>query len=208
MLEAGADHLSILLEERGTQIMPSIRQDAWSHEEDEKLAEIILKSIRGGSTQLAGFAEAGELLARTPAACGFRWNATMRKQYEQELQDAKAARKAMKAKRTAQTVEQMADATPYEWKSHEKEAQIDQMIAFLNHLKEGQTGNQERDRLETLSLRNEQLEISNRELKKDYEALKENYASLLHILNLVDRARKQIPFDTSIHSEQKEATSV
>ena len=54
--------------------MPGSRQDAWTQDEDLILAEIVLRHIREGSTQLIAFEEVGKKLVRTPAACGFRWN--------------------------------------------------------------------------------------------------------------------------------------
>ena len=54
--------------------MTSSRQDAWTHDEDLLLAEIVLRHIREGGTQLAAFEEVGKKLTRTSAACGFRWN--------------------------------------------------------------------------------------------------------------------------------------
>lgn len=51
--------------------MTSSRQDAWTHDEDLLLAEIVLRHIREGGTQLAAFEEVGKKLTRTSAACGF-----------------------------------------------------------------------------------------------------------------------------------------
>ena len=61
--------------------MSTVRQDAWTNDEDLILAEVVLRHIREGSTQLAAFEEVAEKLNRTPAACGFRWNSTIRKKY-------------------------------------------------------------------------------------------------------------------------------
>ncbi|PNB46013.1 Prespore-specific transcriptional regulator RsfA, partial [Pseudomonas sp. GW456-E7] len=49
--------------------------------------------VREGSTQLNAFEEVGDKLNRTSAACGFRWNAVVRHQYEKALQLAKKQRK-------------------------------------------------------------------------------------------------------------------
>ena len=73
--------------------MQNNRQDAWTQEEDQLLGEIVLQYIEEGKTQLQAFSEAGEQLSRTPAACGFRWNATLRKQYEKDIQQAKKNRR-------------------------------------------------------------------------------------------------------------------
>ncbi|GGM20514.1 DNA-binding protein [Paraliobacillus quinghaiensis] len=73
--------------------MSAIRQDAWTNDEDILLAETVLRYIHDGKTQLEAFKEVGKRLARTPAACGFRWNASIRKQYQQEIDAAKKERK-------------------------------------------------------------------------------------------------------------------
>ncbi len=59
--------------------MTAVRQDAWSEEDDLILAEVTLRQIREGGTQLAAFEEVGERIGRTAAACGFRWNSFVRK---------------------------------------------------------------------------------------------------------------------------------
>ncbi|MBE3550255.1 MAG: Prespore specific transcriptional activator RsfA [Brockia lithotrophica] len=69
------------------------RQDAWSEGEDVLLAELVLKSIREGGTQLEAFREAAQRLGRTPAACGFRWNAVLRRRYAEDIRLAKMARR-------------------------------------------------------------------------------------------------------------------
>jgi prespore-specific regulator len=73
--------------------MMKTRQDAWTDENDLLLAETVLRHVREGSTQLNAFEEVGDKLNRTSAACGFRWNAVVRHQYEKALQLAKKQRK-------------------------------------------------------------------------------------------------------------------
>ena len=70
-----------------------VRQDAWTDEDDLLLAETVLRHVREGSTQLNAFEEVGDRLNRTSAACGFRWNAVVRHNYEKALQLAKKQRK-------------------------------------------------------------------------------------------------------------------
>ncbi|WP_210364366.1 RsfA family transcriptional regulator [Bacillus sp. REN3] len=70
-----------------------VRQDAWTEENDLLLAETVLRHVREGSTQLNAFEEVGDRLDRTSAACGFRWNAVVRHNYEKALQLAKKQRK-------------------------------------------------------------------------------------------------------------------
>jgi prespore-specific regulator len=72
--------------------MSAVRQDAWSDDDDLILAEMTLRHIREGGTQLSAFEEVGERIGRTSAACGFRWNSYVRKKYESAIQIAKAQR--------------------------------------------------------------------------------------------------------------------
>lgn len=76
--------------------MTKVRQDAWSHEDDLLLAETVLRHIREGSTQLDAFEEVGDKLNRTGAACGFRWNAIVRRKYDKAIELAKKQRKQLK----------------------------------------------------------------------------------------------------------------
>ncbi|MCL6517119.1 RsfA family transcriptional regulator [Alicyclobacillus sp.] len=70
------------------------RSDAWTPEDDERLAAIVLEHIRTGSTQLRAFDQAATELGRTAAACGYRWNGVLRKNLREEIEAAKQERKA------------------------------------------------------------------------------------------------------------------
>lgn len=83
--------LHILIERRNQ--MNKTRQDAWTKDEDILLAETVLRFIRNGETQLDAFKQIAEQLSRTSAACGFRWNATVRKQHVDAIKIAKETRK-------------------------------------------------------------------------------------------------------------------
>lgn len=74
--------------------MATTRQDAWTDDEDVLLADVVLRHIRDGGTQLSAFKEVGRSLSRTPAACGFRWNSYVRKKYKDQIEKAKEIRKA------------------------------------------------------------------------------------------------------------------
>ncbi|MFZ3576503.1 RsfA family transcriptional regulator [Virgibacillus sp. DJP39] len=73
--------------------MNRTRQDAWSSDEDVILADTVLQYIREGKTQLEAFKDVAKQLSRTSAACGFRWNATIRKNYQDVVNVAKEERK-------------------------------------------------------------------------------------------------------------------
>lgn len=69
------------------------RSDAWTPQDDEHLASLVLYHIRTGSTQLKAFEDAANQLGRTAAACGYRWNGVVRKTYQQQIEEAKQERK-------------------------------------------------------------------------------------------------------------------
>lgn len=73
------------------------RQDSWTKDEDLLLAETVIRYIREGKTQMKAFQEVANKLSRTPQACGFRWNANIRKQYNKAITLAKEERKNLKS---------------------------------------------------------------------------------------------------------------
>jgi prespore-specific regulator len=69
--------------------MSKTRQDSWNDQDDQILVRTVLLYIKEGKTQLLAFEDVGEQLHRTQAACGFRWNSFLRKQYNVEFLEAK-----------------------------------------------------------------------------------------------------------------------
>ena len=65
------------------------RKDSWTVEDDKTLADTVLTFIREGKTQLQAFEVTATTLGRTKQACGFRWNKTLRKQYDESLENLK-----------------------------------------------------------------------------------------------------------------------
>ncbi|WP_082233737.1 RsfA family transcriptional regulator [Halobacillus massiliensis] len=185
--------------------MPKVRQDAWSHEDDLLLAETVLRHIREGSTQLKAFDEVGDVLNRTSAACGFRWNAEIRQKYEQAVELAKKQRKEKKRKEAV--YEQPAAvkvsktekaASPVVQQSKEKpvpagELDMSQVIAFLENV-QADTSIQPKlnERVEELEEENIELKALNEKLQSQLQSLKEDYQAFI---SLMDRARKMTMFD-------------
>lgn len=77
----------------------SNRSDAWTREDDDKLADVVLSHIRTGSTQLKAFEEAATILGRTAAACGYRWNGVLRKDRRADIEQAKQERKSVQRRK-------------------------------------------------------------------------------------------------------------
>ncbi len=191
--------------------MSAIRQDAWSTEDDLILAEVTLRHIREGSTQLSAFEEVGERIGRTAAACGFRWNSAVRKKYDAAIQIAKAQRQKRHSIRKAS----VADVTTsghqelsgtYESESalkvmgaSEDQLSFDAIIRYLRQWKGTQAELNRQLRALERELRekeeenaklremNERLSQEVNSVQTDYRVVNDDYKALIQIM---DRARK------------------
>ncbi|MGG3450542.1 RsfA family transcriptional regulator [Domibacillus aminovorans] len=184
------------------------RQDAWSKEDDLLLAETVLRHVREGSTQLNAFEEVGDQLNRTSAACGFRWNAVVRQQYEKALDLAKKQRKQrnrlLKTEQkkekeelykipeltetvTAQSIRLHQDQTPLT---------IDEVISFLRSMDATYDIKKENDKLrsELEAVKNEKIVLEKKlcHLEKSALTMQEDYETMMKIMN---RARKLVVLD-------------
>jgi prespore-specific regulator len=189
--------------------MSAIRQDAWSDEDDLILAEVTLRHIREGSTQLSAFEEVGEKIGRTAAACGFRWNSFVRKKYEAAIQIAKAQRQkrtqmkkhvSVSMSSSAVASMEIAEHGTNRQESYTEEAlSIDAVIRFLRqwrhtyqdmnrHIKnlEKELHDKE-DELGRLRKENNKLNKQVNEVETDYQVVNDDYKALIQIM---DRARK------------------
>ncbi|QWU14956.1 prespore-specific regulator [Paenibacillus sophorae] len=187
--------------------MTAIRQDAWSEEDDLILAEVTLRHIREGSTQLAAFEEVGERIGRTSAACGFRWNSSVRKSYEEAISIAKGQRqkRSYLKKQTSSRGAQVAGFIigdgdeVYGSEGAENSLSIDAVIRFLRQWKGTyqEAGRQlkmlERDlrdkeeELSELRAENERLSKEVNTAQSDYRVVNDDYKALIQIM---DRARR------------------
>lgn len=179
-----------------------LRQDAWVKENDEVLAQAVIRHVKEGSTQLNAFEEAADLLNRTAAACGFRWNAVVRKQYDEALNEAKLARK--EKMRVIQSVKKR--TTPFYYSSDEGNGRqqpialsslsLDIVIAYLmrlqQHSEHGDSlkwrhiASSATEKIKQLEQQIEQLQKENKEIKHDYE----------QFVQIMNRARKLVAFDS------------
>ncbi|WP_413301485.1 RsfA family transcriptional regulator [Bacillus sp. 1P10SD] len=183
--------------------MSPTRQDAWSQDEDLLLAEVVLRHIREGGTQLQAFEEVGKQLSRTSAACGFRWNSYVRKQYKSGIELAKRQRKELKKQ-----------VIPVEGEITQEPAKTDTVqppfggeqrntITFsaVIHFLEGlhkkaedwvsyeEDRNHSLDKIKELEKKTFYLAAENERLSKNLRAIEEDYRSLIEIM---ERARKMV----------------
>lgn len=187
--------------------MVKVRQDAWLEENDVLLADTVLRHVREGSTQLSAFEEVGDALNRTAAACGFRWNAVVRREYEQELEAAKKERKqAMRMlgndfKRRGQQL-----YTPTQGNYEENKVAIplsaltmDTVIAYLVRLHHSGGGDIEslrwRQTAKAATENIEKLEQEIIKLKRENETIRSDYEQFVQIMN---RARRLVTLDDEV----------
>lgn len=184
--------------------MVANRQDAWTEDDDLLLAEVSLKHIREGSTQLLAFEEVGQKLNRTSAACGFRWNSLVRRKYEAAIQIAKAQRQQRSYQRKPKFPNEEVE---HEVVSHEdtycdNEDDVityDGIIKFLKKQKSSSTTlhknskkyekfvEEKNKEIEFLKKENSELKEKVKYIETDYRTVNEDYKSLIQIM---DRARK------------------
>ncbi|SDK52030.1 RsfA family transcriptional regulator [Sediminibacillus albus] len=203
--------------------MVKVRQDAWSHEDDLLLAETVLRHIREGSTQLNAFEEVGDKLNRTSAACGFRWNAEVRKKYDQAVDIAKRQRKEKKRALANQQRTNQETAKPFvpkrqeEFNSPPSAAQfvvpvqevkeeessslnLDTVIGYLESLKQGYlASDNSKQELALLESENENLKEENNKLNKKLADSQEQLQTIQEdyqvLIQIMDRARKMVVFE-------------
>ncbi|WP_088033615.1 RsfA family transcriptional regulator [Evansella clarkii] len=175
-----------------------VRQDAWNQDEDLLLAEVVLRHIREGSTQLSAFEEVGDRLSRTPAACGFRWNSTIRKKYESAIQLAKKQRKQVKKNGLAEKVNILKTEHVQNGEAEGEEKSLvqllDEVIQMLSERREkirslydGSNVGAGKS-IQKIKEENEKLQTELARLKQEHEIVKNDYQLMI---NVVERAAKR-----------------
>jgi len=184
--------------------MVKVRQDAWMEENDILLAETVLRHVREGSTQLSAFEEVGDALNRTAAACGFRWNAVVRRDYDQELEESKKERKQairMLGKDFKRRGQQL--YTPTQGSNEDNRVSVplsaltlDTVIAYLVRLHHTGGGDGEsirwRHTAKAATATTDKLEKEINKLKEENETLRTDYEQFVQIMN---RARRLVTLD-------------
>lgn len=185
------------------------RQDAWTPDDDLVLAEITLRHIREGGTQLNAFEEVAEKLGRTPAACGFRWNSLVRKKYEAAIQIAKSQRQKRNKEKSSQRGRKVEGDLHL---GHDRLSSLDAIIRFLRQHKaevaemrkrqkdlEKELEEQEQE-MKRLSTENEDMRGKLNNVQTDYRVVNDDYKALIQIM---DRARKLALLDEDEENEMK-----
>lgn len=191
--------------------MTAARQDAWTADEDLLLAELVLAHIRDGSTQLQAFEEAGKKLRRTAAACGFRWNSNIRKQYKTGIEFAKKQRSSYKKGENAVEVDHNFEENKIniEESDTEKPVLLSDAMQFFKKLeselasieKYKQENDRQKDELTALKAENGELVKRNAEINENYEQLREEYRSLINLLNKASKMADVLTDKNKVNSE-------
>jgi prespore-specific regulator len=189
--------------------MSTTRQDAWTRDEDLLLAEVVLRHIREGGTQLQAFEEVGKRLSRTSAACGFRWNSSIRKQYKSGIELAKKQRKEGKkspiaemnsvldeTETTNRSVEKTKQ-TAFPVQPFSKELSFEELLAYLNKIYVQARDSSEyqeiiskyESEIHKLERKIKELDVENARLEKEMKAMENDYKALIEIM---ERARKMV----------------
>lgn len=179
--------------------MTSTRQDAWTQDEDLLLAEVVLRHIREGGTQLGAFEEVGRSLSRTAAACGFRWNSYVRKQYKSGIELAKKQRKELKKQNNGEQLQDHSSEPVINEtvNSEQQELQLRDVIRFLEEYEKTESEfqkvvNENRNLNTQISKLQEQvksLKAQNNTLENNIQLIEEDYKALIEIM---ERARKMV----------------
>lgn len=175
--------------------MTTVRQDAWTQDEDLLLAEVVLRYIREGGTQLTAFEEVGKKLSRTSAACGFRWNSYVRKQYKQGIELAKKQRKELKTEGSFQNVTSKEISLSHDNDSprQEKSLSLSDVIQYLHSYEQSgdlrRQNQQLRDQISIIENENARIFREKTEVEQQLDIMKKDYKALIGIM---DRARKMM----------------
>jgi prespore-specific regulator len=187
--------------------MTAVRQDAWSPDDDLILAEVTLRHIRDGSTQLAAFEEVGRRIGRTSAACGFRWNSCVRKRYGEAIGMAKQQRQKRNYLKKqginpAAVEEQGGTEAGEASKNEAPSVETISLDAIIRYLRQWKNTVQEMNRqirqlekelkekdekLRELQEENERLTKEVSAVQSDYQVVNDDYKALIRIM---ERARK------------------
>ncbi len=183
--------------------MTTTRQDAWTQDEDLLLAEVVLRYIREGGTQLAAFEEVGRQLSRTAAACGFRWNSYVRKQYKSGIELAKKQRKELKKHTPEQeeefvpTLEAFQDEQSHQEAEQQPTLTLQNVISFLESYESAQSdlrnlvteNKQLKNKITMLQKEVQTLSDAKSTLENNLQVIEEDYKALIEIM---ERARKMV----------------
>lgn len=173
--------------------MTTTRQDAWTQDEDLMLAEIVLRQIREGGTQLAAFEDVGRKLSRTAAACGFRWNSYVRKQYKSAIEIAKTQRKQLRSQESNDQPQKQAANTADHEPAEAGALTFRDVISFLQNYENSENAAGLKSENDKLAQRIKQLELDLEQAKSEKETIHNNLKMVeedyMMLIEMMEKAR-------------------
>lgn len=181
--------------------MVNIRQDAWSKDNDLLLANTVLRHVKEGSTQVKAFEEVGEIVNRTAAACGFRWNAVVRQHYIPAMETAKKERKQRLRMENKYAEKKAGRKSPsFHWEASENGITISDVIHYLTTITPAENSLSLQEENSRLQRELEAVQKELHHLKEGYTSMQEDYESLIQIM---ERARKLVVFSEEVPAPVK-----
>ena len=150
--------------------MSKNRIDAWNEEQDLLLAETVLRFVREGRTQQQAFSDVSDRLNRTDTAVAFRWNSTVKQNYQKALELAKKKKRSF----SKQSDNRINQANPKPAVNFQ-----DALRIVIEHLNSGSFSNED--------IRS--LQMENEKLKNRIAQLEEENSTYLGIF---ERARNMV----------------
>ncbi|WP_124728058.1 hypothetical protein [Staphylospora marina] len=173
-----------------------MRGRRWTPEEDRLLREEVLQAIMEGGTQIEAFEKVGKKLGRTPGACGFRWNAVLRRQDPDSYAEAKKKRVFRQLRKSRMLT---SDAFPQviQWMRQAREdwTELKKAVGRLSEELSARERELERARKENRRLREEKSSYDWYETE-----VKKKYADLLQLIRSI--RNEESPWDIRIEDER------
>jgi prespore-specific regulator len=175
-----------------------MRGRSWTTEEDRILTEEVLAAVRQGQSQLEAFERVGQRIGRTAGACGFRWNAVLRKREMQAFQDAKRERVTKQLKRYRSSGDSLKKAIRSLREMDQWYREDQQKLDQLERLRR-----QRESRLKELKERHARLKEEWDSIRDFQDEIKDRYARLVKLLEQVRNVR----MDWEENEKREEAIS-
>lgn len=171
---------------------------SWSAEEDRLLTEDVLAAVRQGQSQLEAFERVGKRIGRTAGACGFRWNAVLRKRQMHAFQKAKRERVMKQLQRQRSSGDSMKavirSLRQMDLAYREDQQKLDQLERLRRE--------QER-KLRDLKEKHSRLQEEWESFRDFQDEIKDRYASLVKLLEQAHTKQREIDKEEA----QEEASS-
>ncbi|SDC34091.1 transcription factor, RsfA family [Melghirimyces thermohalophilus] len=175
----------------------------WTEEEDRLLADTVLRHVREGGNQLNAFEEVAQKVNRTPGACGFRWNAVIRKKEADAFHKAKQERIAKQLRRKQNSTLSLKDVI-----RHLREFESEYRMAWDRVSELEQELAEKKKRLREAEAEHRRLTEEWKAFENFQHEIEDRYTSLLRLFRTARRWEEQgvdaqqEPLDASVEKPE------